>query len=155
VTGNGDEASIRARPVFSSHVLNGRAGGLGPGERAAGGTGRRGGWLVRLTFSWDPSSPDHAWLTVTTEPSRPGPPTGAWLVPLWTLRAGLTGTASAGSVSLRPAPRPAAPSATVAASGGRVPPDRLWLEIHHVRGVWSAEVPTRWVEEFLASVAAG
>jgi hypothetical protein len=149
--------------VFSSHVLNGRAGAGGGPERALPGSARRTGWLVRLTFSWEPSSPDHAWLTVTTEPSRPGPPTGAWIVPLWALRAGLTGTASAGSVSLRPAPGRSGDLTSVAAgaqasvagaqAGGRA--ERLWLEIQHVRGVWTAEVPARWVAEFLDEVQAG
>jgi hypothetical protein len=176
--------AARPRPVSSSHVLNGRAaGGAWPGERGTGpGSARRGGWLVRLTFSWDPASPDHAWLTVSTEPSRPGPPSGAWIVPLDVLERGLTSTVTAGSVSLRPARRGAgstsgeppadAPRDTDGAgretdrppgwdSEGRVRDEaggsgseRLWVEIRHVRGVWSAEVPRRWVQQFLAQVRA-
>lgn len=179
--------AARPRPVSSSHVLNGRtAGGAWPGERGTGpGSARRGGWLVRLTFSWDPASPDHAWLTVSTEPSRPGPPSGAWIVPLDVLERGLTSTVTAGSVSLRPARRGAGSTTGSTSSeppadaprdtdgAGTVPDpsgwdaegrvrdedggpgnERLWVEIRHVRGVWSAEVPKRWVQQFLAQVRA-
>lgn len=201
MTASWDGAPRGARPVSVTHVLNGRAGGYpGSGERTPGvGSPRRPGWVVRLTFAWDPASPAYAWLTVTTEPSRPGPPTGAWIVPLEVLEVGFTQMAAAGSVTVRPdtspgkmVSHPVSDPARPDPAGGvlssrsmtvdgatdgqawrqvtesRSPsdphdvsetaaaldqaPERLWLEIRHVRGVWTADVPARWVRRFLDEV---
>lgn len=101
------------------------------------GRGRPGGWRVALELDWSPDNPDHAWLQVSARPSRPGAPTGAWVVPVRGLVAALAGPTVAGRVRFVPEGR------------------RTWIELAQASRPWSVNVPTAWLQRFVGEVTGG